>query len=148
MGLLALWALVPSVVLSYLVWAALGLRMAAILYEPIFAIVGKAIDHAGDRLRAIATITVMLVAALGGLPLPLLPLHLLWINVVTDGLPALALVVDPPERMSSSGSRVIQMSRFWAASSGAPSSRPVCCWRRHPDRVCVGRPGARVRCEV
>jgi Ca2+-transporting ATPase len=44
-----------------------------------------------------AELTVMLVAALGGLPLPLLPLHLLWINVVTDGLPALALVVDPTE---------------------------------------------------
>ena len=44
-----------------------------------------------------AELTVMLVAALGGLPLPLLPLHLLWINVITDGLPALALVVDPPE---------------------------------------------------
>jgi Ca2+-transporting ATPase len=44
-----------------------------------------------------AELTVMLVAALGGLPLPLLPLHLLWINVVTDGLPALALVVDPVE---------------------------------------------------
>ena len=44
-----------------------------------------------------AELTVMLVAALGGLPLPLLPLHLLWINLVTDGLPALALVVDPPE---------------------------------------------------
>ena len=44
-----------------------------------------------------AELTVMLVAALSGWPLPLLPLHLLWINVVTDGLPALALVVDPPE---------------------------------------------------
>ena len=44
-----------------------------------------------------AELTVMLVAAVGGLPLPLLPLHLLWINVVTDGLPALALVVDPAE---------------------------------------------------
>ena len=32
--------------------------MSAVLYEPVFAIVGKAIADAGDRLRAIATITV------------------------------------------------------------------------------------------
>jgi Ca2+-transporting ATPase len=42
-------------------------------------------------------LAVMLIAALIGWPLPLLPLHLLWINLVTDGLPALALVTDPIE---------------------------------------------------
>ncbi len=32
-----------------------------------------------------------------GMPLPLIALQILWINLVTDGAPALALSVDPPE---------------------------------------------------
>lgn len=44
-----------------------------------------------------AELMVMLLATLVGWPLPLLPIHLLWINVVTDGLPALALATDPPD---------------------------------------------------
>jgi Ca2+-transporting ATPase len=46
----------------------------------------------------VGEILVMFVASVIGLPIPLLPIHILWINLVTDGLPALALGVDPTDK--------------------------------------------------
>lgn len=45
----------------------------------------------------LSEILIMASAAFMGLPLPLIPIQILWINLVTDGLPALALGVDPPD---------------------------------------------------
>ncbi len=39
----------------------------------------------------------MAIAAVFAMPLPLVPIQILWVNLVTDGFPALALSVDPPE---------------------------------------------------
>lgn len=45
----------------------------------------------------VGEILVMLFAMIIGLPLPLLPIQILWVNLVTDGLPAMALGLDQPE---------------------------------------------------
>jgi len=47
-------------------------------------------------------IWVLFLAPWLGLPIPLLPIHILWVNLVTDGLPGLSLATEPAE------SRVMQ----------------------------------------
>jgi Ca2+-transporting ATPase len=64
-------------------------------------------------------VLVMLFATLFGLPLPLLPIQILWMNLVTDGFPALALAVDPkaPDLMRQpprqTQARLLDGGRLW-----------------------------------
>jgi Ca2+-transporting ATPase len=87
---------------------------ALILADDNFATIAAAIEEGRgiyDNIRKfvryllacnVGEVLVMFLAAVVGLPMPLLPIQILWVNLVTDGLPAMALGVDPvdPEVMA------------------------------------------------
>lgn len=80
-----------------------------VLQDDRFSTIGAAVEQGRvifDNIRKfvfylfscnLAEVLVLLVAALAGLPLPLLPLQILWLNIVTDTFPALSLAVEPAE---------------------------------------------------
>ncbi len=46
----------------------------------------------------VSEVLTVLLASIFGLPFPLFPIQILWVNLITDGLPALALGVDKPNK--------------------------------------------------
>lgn len=45
-----------------------------------------------------AEILTMLVGPFMGMPLPLLPIHILWVNLMSDGIPGIAITANPAEK--------------------------------------------------
>ena len=82
---------------------------AIVLADDRFETIGAAVEEGraiSDNIRKfvfyllscnLAEILLLLGVGLAGLPLPLLPLQVLWLNVATDTFPALALAVEPPD---------------------------------------------------
>ena len=80
---------------------------AMVLTDDNFATIVKAVSHGRNIYSNIrkaiqfllsgntAGIIVVLMASLAGLPLPFAPVHLLFINLLTDSLPAIALGLEP-----------------------------------------------------
>lgn len=81
-----------------------------VLLDDSFATIVKAVEEGRrifDNIRKVtyyllscnfSEIMIVSLSIFLGYPLPLTPIELLWINLVTDGFPALALGVDPPEK--------------------------------------------------
>jgi Ca2+-transporting ATPase len=82
---------------------------AMILADDDFSTIVKAV-HEGraiyDNIRKfmryllgcnIGEVLVMFLASLMAMPMPMLPIQILWVNLITDGLPAMALGLEPPE---------------------------------------------------
>jgi predicted MFS family arabinose efflux permease len=101
--LLWLFAAVPHVATLYAVWAALGLCMAAALYEPAFAIVGRSLVNPRQRLRAFSIVTIF-----GGL-------------ASTIFLPVTALLLDRLDWRWTIATLGVAM----VASAGIPVALPV-----------------------
>ncbi len=69
-----------------------AIREGRIVFDNIRKVVAYLLTFSLSEVALIAGLLVL------GLPIPFVPLHILWINLITDGLPSVALAFEPGER--------------------------------------------------
>lgn len=69
-----------------------AIREGRIIFDNIRKVIAYLLTFSMSEVVLIASILAL------GLPVPFAPLHILWINLVTDGLPSVALAFEPGER--------------------------------------------------
>lgn len=117
-ALLVAWTFMPGILELYVVWAALGLCMAATLYEPAFVIVGRAFDDPTTRLRALAAVTLF-----GGVASTIfLPATAFLVDAY--GWRGAVIVLGAVLMLSTLINRIFVFHRL-RASPGRPAARPL-----------------------
>src|SRR5215204_2504539 len=91
-----------------------------------------------------AEIWTIFLAPLLGLPIPLLPIHILWINLITDGLPGLALSAEkeekdimerPPRKTNESPFAGTGYHIIWVGLLMAAITLGIQAWATHHERL-------------
>jgi MFS family permease len=132
-ALVLAWSQVHGLAAYYAIWIAIGVVMAAVLYEPAFTVLAKQFPAAGERRRAMTALT--LVAALASFIFLPLSQALIEAHGWRDALIALAVILavvtvplhalvlrPPPVDHTPAASAAVDSSRSLTASEALRSA--------------------------
>jgi MFS family permease len=125
-ALVLAWSRVDGLAALYLVWAAIGVVMAAVLYEPAFTVVAKHFPAPHERRRAMTAMT--LVAALASFIFLPLSQALIEAHGWRDALLVLAAILAAATYLAPAAVLMTTVRGSPTRPSGSPStSRAATC---------------------